>query len=143
MAKKKKSKALERVQQNRYDPNEIDMTKPLDLTKFGSEDDPCFGKLYDLNTKQCKLCADADFCAIKMAQTQSLSRKELNKNNDFIDEFDIKDVKLDKTTKKKVKKWMSRRIDKGMKPVLVRKKAMQKYNITKEQAKSIYKLIKQ
>ena len=139
---KKKSKALDRVPQHRYDPDELDMTKPLDLTKFGSEEDPCFGKLYDLNTKQCKLCADADFCAIKMAQTQSVTRKELNKQNEFIDEFEISDIKLDKTTKKKVKKYMSRRIDKGMKPILARKKAMKKYKITKDQVKEIYKLIK-
>jgi len=139
---KNKSKALDRVPQHRYDPDELDMTKPLDLTKFGSDEDPCFGKLYDLNTKQCKLCADADFCAIKMAQSQSVNRKELNKQNDFIDEFEISDVKLDKTTKKKVKKFMLRRIEQGVKPILVRKKAIKKYSITKDQAKEIYKLIK-
>lgn len=141
MAKRKKSKALKRVVQDRYDPNELDMTKPLDISKFGSDEDPCFGKLYDLNAKQCKICADSDFCAIKMSQTQNVKRKELNKQNEFIEEFDIVN-KVDKTTKKKAKKFMQRRIDKGHKGMLIRKAAMKNYGLTKDQAKDIYKLIK-
>jgi len=141
---KKRSKSLERVTQARYNPGDIDMTKPLDLTKFGSDDDPCFGKLYDLNAKQCKICGDADFCAVKMAQNQSLSRTELNKSNNFIEEFDVDtdELKLDTVTIKQIKKKMRSLIRESVKPIKIRSKMVKKFSITREQARSIYKSIK-
>jgi len=141
----KKNNRIERVVQSRYDLDTLDMTKPLDISKFGSDEDPCFGKLYDLNTKQCKMCADADFCAIKMAQTQTSKRNEINKQNNFIEELKQNDKPIHSATNtvnKKVKKFMKRRIDMGAAGVLIRRDAVKKYDITREQAKEIYLSLK-
>lgn len=45
-----------------------DFMAPLDITMFGGEDDPCFGKLHLPTAKECKRCGDNEVCAIVMAQ---------------------------------------------------------------------------
>lgn len=143
MARKKKAK---REAQDKYGLDVINFNhKPLDITKFGSDEDPCFGTMYDLNVAECKVCGDAEFCAIKFNRELSGTRKKLEKKNKYkdittsqVDEGD----KLDKATIKKVKRFMNRKIEKGSKPIKIRKLAMDKYGITKDEAKLIYNQLK-
>jgi hypothetical protein len=56
------------------------LKKPFDVMQFGSEDDPCFGKLYDLTTPECQACGDSEACSIVFLR--ELSRKRLAKESD-------------------------------------------------------------
>ena len=56
--------------------SKIDPLQVIDVTKLGNVDtDPCFGKSYDLSTKECKLCGDSELCAFKMSQTLKVEQK--------------------------------------------------------------------
>ena len=58
---------------------------PVDVTQLGGNGDPCFGKGYDLSTKECKLCGDSELCCIKMSQALNVTRKELEAKNHYKD----------------------------------------------------------
>ena len=122
-----KRKEKIRVAQDRFNPEAIDFSKPVDITKFGSEDDPCFGKYYDLTVKQCKICGDADFCKIKMMHTQKVLREKVSEGQNFLDVADnsqnqaSKEVKTTKQNLKNCKKYIKRAIIKGVKPFKIRK----------------------
>ena len=78
MAKSKTNKAI--------DITKVDPLQVIDITKLGiSEYDPCFGKGYNLSTKECKLCGDSELCALKMAQVLKITRKELEEKNHYKD----------------------------------------------------------
>lgn len=66
-------------------PN-VEFLKPIDITQFGTENDPCFGKLYDVTANECKQCGDCQLCAIVFSQTQHLLRGVQEKNGSFIDQ---------------------------------------------------------
>ena len=59
--------------------------KPLDITMFGSADDPCFGKSHSPKAKECGRCGDSEVCAIVMAQRASKERKKQEKTHIFKD----------------------------------------------------------
>lgn len=65
-------------------PN-IDFSKPIDITIFGTENDPCFGKLYDAMAVECKQCGDCELCNIVQSQHLHLLRGKQEKNNHYID----------------------------------------------------------
>ena len=65
-------------------PN-LDFSKPIDITIFGSENDPCFGKLHDDTDSACKQCGDSELCAIIKSQYQHLLRGKIEKKQPFID----------------------------------------------------------
>ena len=62
-----------------------DIMEPLvDIMVFGSDDDPCFGKLNDPLSPICKRCGDAELCAIVQGQRLHLKREK--QGHDFKDE---------------------------------------------------------
>lgn len=65
---------------------------PFDLSKIGSTDNDCFGKDYDLSTKECKLCGDSELCVIKLAQGLNKTRKQLEEDNNYKDLDVLEDV---------------------------------------------------
>ena len=65
---------------------------PIDVTNLGSSQDPCFGKAYDLSTKECKLCGDSELCCIKMSQALNITRKELEAKNHYKDLETLEDI---------------------------------------------------
>ncbi len=147
MARKKKE--IERIAQDRFDPEAIDFSKPIDITKFGSDDDPCFGKHFDMTTKQCKVCGDAQFCQIKTGQNQHLLRDGKSKEKEYLDYnpennelTTSNELECDVTTKKRVVRFMKRKIAKGVKPIKIRKLAIEKYEISKSDSKIIFNKIK-
>ena len=112
-----------------------DPLKPVDLTKLGSNQDPCFGKCYDLSTKECKLCGDSELCAIKMAQVLKITRKELEEKNNYKDIDVLEDIKG-------IKKYIRSMKRKGLKRKEIITKASEKFEVPIERIKSIYKELK-
>ena len=64
---------MPRKERNSKIPKE-NLLVPFDVSKFGSEEDPCFGKAYDLSAPECQRCGDLEFCAIAFSQKQHLLR---------------------------------------------------------------------
>lgn len=54
----------------------VNLLYPIALDKFGSKDDPCFGKLNDPKASECQRCGDCEICAIvQMSSTVKLREK--------------------------------------------------------------------
>jgi hypothetical protein len=82
----------------------VDILAPIDLTKLGTEEDPCFGKYFDPRTPECSRCGDSEICAIKMQQLNHIRRDKLEEKGNFKDLEDV-DLKIDrKEVRKNVKK---------------------------------------
>lgn len=111
------------------------LIKPFDLTKFGTKDDPCFGKFFDLSAEECRQCGDSELCAIALAQNQIKKRKEIESKESFKDmedaEQDIKEKNIQKYIRKKVKK--------GLTVIRAMKRASKKYDIPLHRIKEIHK----
>jgi hypothetical protein len=63
----------------------INYLEPFDVTKLGSDADPCFGKLYDPTVDECKACGDCELCSVVMNQKTEISRKREEKKARFLD----------------------------------------------------------
>lgn len=126
MAKKKQ----EVIKLSEHDP-----LKPIDITKLGSNQDPCFGKGYDLSTRECKLCGDSELCAIKMAQTLRITRKELEEKNNYKDLDVLEDTKG-------IKKYLRSLKRKGLKRKEIFEKTSEKFEVPIDMVKKIYKELK-
>lgn len=121
--------------------NEIDLSKQDIFTPIstvdvlGSKKDPCFGKLFDLTTSECKQCGDSELCAICFAQSMNKTREDIEKENHFKDLDTLVDIKG-------VKKYIRalKRKDKPKKEII--NMVIKKFEITKEDARSIYRSLK-
>jgi hypothetical protein len=102
-----------RKRRNKIDKDKVDTLVPIDISIFGSEDDPCFGKLYDPTAKECGMCGDSSICAIVSAQNQHSKRALVEKKTSFKDieieiennylNLDLIRLHLEKRIKKKKK----------------------------------------
>lgn len=124
MAKKNKLPTL-----SKQDPLE-----PIDITILGSNGDPCFGKGYDLSTKECKLCGDSELCAFKMSQDLNITRKELNDKKHFKDLDILEDVGA-------IKKYMRNLKRKGLNRKEIINQASEKFEVPPKDLRKIYKEI--
>lgn len=105
---------------------------PFDVTKFGSEDDPCFGKLYDLTTPECQGCGDNELCAI--ATLTRLKGKRLK----WEQENSAQDLEIDKEAlTQEVKAYMIGLLNKGYTELRAHKKTMKKFHIHETTLKQI------
>jgi ribosomal protein L37E len=117
--------------------NKVDFSKPLepiDIMKMGTPDDPCFGKLFDLNDEICRRCGDSTLCSIVKQQTNDKSRKKIEKENRF------KDIEI--SNQVKVNKFIKEQLTKGTPSLLIQKKVISKFSLTKEEAKRTIKSFK-
>jgi hypothetical protein len=124
MAKKDKLPTL-----SKQDPLE-----PIDITTLGSNGDPCFGKGYDLSTKECKLCGDSELCAFRMSQDLNITRKELNDKKHFKDLDILEDVGA-------IKKYMRNLKRKGLNRKEIINQASEKFEVPSKDLRKIYKEI--
>lgn len=121
---------------------EDDFLKPIDITKFGTDDDPCFGKHFNLSEPECKRCGDQGLCAIVAGQKLHLERGKLEKESKF------KDLEIDKLDKPKAKenkaleKWVKTKMKEGLTRSQIISKAKSTYGSTREEIKEIYKNLK-
>lgn len=117
------------------DLSKQDPLEPIDITTLGSNGDPCFGKEYNLATKECKMCGDSELCAFKMSQTLNITRKELEDKNHYKDLDTLVDLKG-------IKKYMRGLMRKGKEKKEVISKTSTKFEVPKKDIRTIYKLLK-
>lgn len=108
---------------------------PIDITKLGTNGDPCFGKQYDLSTNECRLCGDSELCAFKMSQTLNVTRKELDEKNHYKDLDLMEDVDG-------IKKYLRSLKRKGLSRKEIVDKAVHKYEVPKKDIRAIYRTLK-
>ena len=106
--------------------------KPISLEDIGSNGDPCFGKSYDLSTKECKMCGDSELCAMVFAQNMNTTREGLEKEKHFKD----MDVLIDIAGAKKFMRKLKR--DNYIKKDIL-DKSMERFSMTRQEARDIYK----
>ena len=126
MAKKKK---------NLPDLSKHSPLEPLDLASIGSNGDPCFGKAYNLATKECKMCGDSELCAFKMSQVLKITRKELEEKNHYKDLDTLEDVEG-------IKKYMRSLKRKGLTRKEIVSKCNTKFEVPKKDLRIIFKQLK-
>lgn len=118
------------------DLSKQDPLVPIDLTGLGSADtDPCFGKGYDLTTKECKLCGDSELCAFKMSQELRITRKELEEKNKYKDLDVLEDVDG-------IKKYMRNLKRKGLEKKEIISKSVEKFEVPRDTIRKLYKELK-
>lgn len=123
MAKKNKLPVLSKI-----DPLQV-----IDVTRLGNADtDPCFGKAYDLSTKECKLCGDSELCAFKMSQALNVTRKELEAKNHYKDLDMLEDING-------IKKYIRSLKRKGKTRKEIVSKTSIKFEVPKKDIRTIYK----
>jgi len=100
--KTKKRKARKKLSQD----ENLSLLVPVDITKLGGEDDPCFGKLHDAKEDACRRCGDAEFCQIVMAQNMHKERSKVEKKGKFrdLEEKEIYDSQSPKEVKRAIRK---------------------------------------
>lgn len=111
------------------------LMEPIDVTIFGTDDDPCFGKEYNLSTPECKRCGDSELCAIVMGQNNHLKRAKIEKDNRF---KDLEIVEKSKGNPALIE-WVRVKKEEGLSRSQIIKKAKNTYGSTREEIKEIYK----
>lgn len=127
MVKKKKLKLPDLSKQ--------DPLTPIDITQLGSNGDPCFGKGYNLSTKECKICGDAELCAFKLSQNLKITRKELEDKNHYKDLDMLEDIKG-------IKKYIRSLKRKELTRKEIVTKASEKFEVPKKDIRTIYRTLK-
>ena len=117
------------------DLSKVDPLDVIDVTQLGSSTDPCFGKGYNLSTKECKLCGDSELCALKMAQVLRITRKELEEKNHYKDLDTLEDVEG-------IKKYMRSLKRKGLDRKEIVSKCNTKFEVPKKDLRTIFKQLK-
>lgn len=74
--------------------DKVDTLYPVDITKLGTEEDVCFGKLHDPKEYACIQCGDCELCQIVMAQGNHKLRAKVEAQGKFkdIEEKEIYDA---------------------------------------------------
>lgn len=107
---------------------------PIDITKLGTEEDPCFGRLHNPQAEECRRCGDCEICQIVFAQNNHGLRAEIEKGGKFrdVDEKEIYESKptIDvKQVKSEIRKII--RTQKSIKKDDLVKNIMVKFNLSK------------
>jgi hypothetical protein len=109
-----------------------DLMTPGIFYKLGGEDDPCFGKLYDLREDECQLCGDIEACAIKFSRNQHSVRKQEEKKAVY------KDLDAGFLEKRlEIIKYIETKKAAGKDPSVIKKLVKRKYQLTIKQLKTL------
>lgn len=108
-----------------------DPLEPLDIKSIGSSSDPCFGKGYDLSTKECKLCGDSELCAFATSQNLNITRKQLEEQNNYKDLDVLEDTDG-------IKKYIRGLKRKGKTRKEIIDATVHKFEVPKDRIRSIY-----
>lgn len=112
----------------------LDLLTPIDVTKLGTELDPCFGKHYDLTTEECRRCGDSELCAIAMGKKLNVIRTKVESEGRFKD--------MEEPDTMTIKKYIKLKKKKGLTKIKIIRLTKKKFGISKELARDIYKSIK-
>lgn len=105
--------------------------KPFDITKFGTEEDPCFGKEYDLKAPECGMCGDIEACSIAFMLNSTRLRTQLETENKY---KDLEEADLLK--KKKIKAFIQKKRADGWGDTKIVVKLKTKFNLTRAAAQN-------
>ena len=131
-----KKDKLVKKRQKEIDLSKQDIFKPLSsVDVLGTKNDPCFGKLYDLTTSECKQCGDSELCSICFAQSLNKKRSDIEKENRFKDLDTLVDIKG-------AKKYIRSLKRKGLEKKQILDKVIVKFEITRQDARDIYRSMK-
>lgn len=122
----------------------VDITKPItpmDITKFGTEDDPCFGKLHDLTEDACKRCGDSTLCSIAFNQGTLRLREQEESKGRFKD-LEIDAPKKTKEDTKEINKFIKKKLKDGTVSLVLARLLVSKFKITKVRAKELIQIQK-
>lgn len=134
---------IEREEREKADEHKnFNIMKPIDISKLGTKDDPCFGKHYDLKAEECQRCGDHEFCSIVMAQELHKRRDRIEKDNDYLDVIEEIQETKDSISRVKLKKAIKSRILKGFSFIKTYKSLDRKFMVDKEEVRTIYKELK-
>ena len=100
---------------------------PFDVTKLGSDDDPCFGKLYDLSAPECRECGDIELCAVKLSQAQRVKTMEIESTKAFRD--------ITETDLQSAIAYVKTLIERGTHRLVAITKSAKRFNIEKTKLK--------
>lgn len=114
--------------------DEKDLLEPVDITAIGSDKDPCFGKGFDLRTKECQSCGDSELCVMKTSQKLGKTREELELKSEFLDSS-ISD-------EDGIKKFMRKLKRKELTKKQILDKTQTKYELTRKEVRRLYKTLK-
>ena len=109
------------------------LLKPFDVTKYGSPDDPCFGKEYDLNADECGICGDIEICSIVFAQNTLRVRAQLEAENKFKDLEEVNMVR-----EGKIRDFIQDKRMQGWGDTKIKIKIRNLFNLTKEQSQNFF-----
>lgn len=117
-----------------------DMSKPIipmDILKFGTDDDPCFGKLFDLTEDACKRCGDSSLCSIVQNQDTKKLRAEQEEKGRF------KDLELKPAPDmKEIKKFILKKIKAGTLNIKIKKLVISRFGLSKDEVNKLIKKLK-
>lgn len=125
---------MKRKAKKKPSKKKLDLSKPI-INIVGSKEDPCFGN-HLVTDDACKMCGDAELCAILTAQRLNTERRKLSKKNTYRDEEDEvlmkeRDAKIGKTIR--VGKKM------GNSDKALMKKLKRRFNLSEEESKKYIK----
>lgn len=108
-----------------------ELLKPFDATKFGSDEDPCYGKLFDYNAPECQMCGDSEHCQIAMTQGGHLRRALEGGPETFLDQEEDQP----KVDTKQVKRFYRMKKKEGLTRIKAIAATAKEFNITKAEVK--------
>lgn len=109
-----------------------DILQPMDISKLGTNGDPCFGKGYDLSTKECKMCGDSELCCIKFSANLGKTRKELESENNYKDLETLIDTEGCRKYYRKLKR-------EGLSKKEILDKLQTKYELSRNEVRQLYR----
>jgi len=113
------------------------MLKPIiDVLKLGSDDDPCFGKLWDPKEKECRNCGESEICAIVKSQGLKIIREEIERDTRFLDLEEAEIIDLPD-----IREFIRSKRNKKIDDDVIIRRASRRFNKTPEEIEEIIKTI--
>ena len=132
---------MNRKPRKKIDLNKIDFMKPIDFSKIGSKDDPCFGKYHDAKADECRRCGDSELCVVKQSQRVAAKRLEEADRKIYRDSTTL--VPRDKDPVTAIPPLIKDYFSKGLKLKSINQRILKKFPGTDlERIKRIYKKLK-
>ena len=127
-----------RKSRNEIDKESVDMLQPIDVTIFGTKDDPCFGKLYDITAEECKICGDCELCSIVNAQNLKKQRLKIEANTIL---KDMEPFDPEPGSELEIKRYILKKKDRGLKVSVIASKVAHRYEMDIDEALELTKKI--
>jgi hypothetical protein len=76
--------------------SKVDLSQPINYNDFTFEKDDCFGGLWNMEDKSCRMCHDNVVCGILFSKKVAIEEKKIQAENEtFLDTVDFQNVNKD------------------------------------------------